>query len=147
MDEVRPQLTPVDASSPAAPSLAALVAALSPTTGGAPLAGVCGWLDAAPASEANARQLLDLLEARAFDPLADPDGRPLRLRALEALLRMGYPWALHIAPEDLAWLRHAQRPFWRRHVKALAAATLWAGLVGWSAWQAWPHLLAWLVPG
>ena len=29
--------------------------------------------------------------------------------AIEALLRLGYPWALRVHPDELAWLRDQQR--------------------------------------
>jgi hypothetical protein len=102
------------------------------------------WLETAPATEANAQELVKLLDADAFGPWTDADGRPLKRTALLALLRFGYPWALHIKPEDLAWLRETQRPFWRRNFKEIMAVGLWAGLVARVAWLAWPWLSAWL---
>lgn len=135
---------------PAPRSLASLVAELSsvgPLSAREQLPQVVAWLDSAPATEANAQELLKLLDADAFAAWTDDEGRPLKLRALLALLRMGYPWALHIKPEDLAWLREAQRPFWRRNFKEIMAIGLWVGLLARVGWLAWPVLSAWASAG
>jgi len=50
--------------------------------------------------------LLRFLEAGALSGLADSEGRSCRGRAVEALLAMGYPYALEISPEDLEHLRN-----------------------------------------
>lgn len=126
-------LAPVVESEALAPSrsLTSLVAELSslgPLSAREQLPQVLAWLESAPSTEANAQELLKLLDADAFAAWTDEAGRPVKLAALLALLRMGYPWALHIKPEDLAWLRDMQRPFWRRNLKALVAAGLWAVL-------------------
>ncbi|MEW6429921.1 MAG: hypothetical protein AB1730_00320 [Myxococcota bacterium] len=135
---------------PATRSLASLLAELSslgPLSAREQVPQVVAWLDSAPATEANAQELLKLLDADAFGAWTDDEGRPLKLRALLALLRMGYPWALHIKPEDLAWLRAAQRPFWRRNFKEIMAIGLWGGLLAWVGWLAWPYLSAWVSAG
>lgn len=54
--------------------------------------------------------LLGLLEARAFDGLVDEHGVSCGERAVAALLDAGYPWALHVAPEDLARFRGTPPP-------------------------------------
>jgi hypothetical protein len=128
-------------------SLTALVAELSsvgPLSARERLPQLVTWLETAPATEANAQELVKLLDADAFGAWTDADGRPLKRTALLALLRFGYPWALHIKPEDLAWLRETQRPFWRRNLKEIMAVGLWVGLVARVAWLAWPWLSAWL---
>ena len=49
--------------------------------------------------------LLRLLDEGAFNDLRTQDGTPTREVAVEALLNLGYPWALQIQPEELAWYR------------------------------------------
>lgn len=49
--------------------------------------------------------LLKQLEAGGLKDLSDSEGRSCRGRAVEALLAMGYPYALEVAPEDLEQLR------------------------------------------
>jgi len=122
-------------------SLARLVAeytSLGPLSGAGALARVVAWLESAPATEANAKELLSLLDADTFGTDTDAQGRPLKVVALLALLRFGYPWALQMKPEDLAWLRDAQRPWWRKNLKNLVAVGLWLVLAGEVAFFTWP---------
>lgn len=82
-----------------------------------------------------------LLDEGAFRGLVAEDGTETRLLAVEALLRLGYPWALHIHPDELAWYRGATTGFFvgpRRALRlrlvttlALSAATLVASWLGW----------------
>ena len=58
--------------------------------------------------EANGELLLRLLDEHAFDELRADDGTSTRELAIEALLRLGYPWALKVHPDELAWLRASQ---------------------------------------
>lgn len=60
----------------------------------------------APA-EQNGKQLLQLLDEGAFNELRGDDGSPTRELAVQTLLRLGYPWALQIHPDELAWFRNA----------------------------------------
>jgi hypothetical protein len=130
MERVDAPVPVVETEAPAVPGLGSMVGALTST--GSPPAEltprVVAWLESAPASEANAKELLALLDGDAFAGLSGPDGRPLKVAALLALLRMGYPWALQVRPEDLAWLRTQERPFWRRNVKEIIAVALWVAL-------------------
>jgi hypothetical protein len=149
VDSLAPAVdTATGGDAPTAPrSLTALVTELSsagPLSARELVPRLVTWLETAPATEANAQELLKLLDADAFAAWTDAEGRPLKRTALLALLRFGYPWALHIKPEDLAWLRETQRPFWRRNFKEIMAVGLWVGLVARVAWLAWPWLSAWL---
>jgi hypothetical protein len=58
-----------------------------------------------PRSEPAARLLLAALASGRLQELLDVEGVPCRREAVRALLRLGYPWALEVAPEDLAWFR------------------------------------------
>ncbi len=87
------------------------------------------WVDRATADELERDEMLDGLRVdlkslrggehcahAVFELLADPrlvelrdrHGRNMRALAVAALVRMGYPWALRVAPEDLALLRGEQ---------------------------------------
>lgn len=56
-------------------------------------------------SEPNATLLLRLLDEGAFNELRSDDGSLTRELAVETLLRLGYPWALQVHPDELAWYR------------------------------------------
>lgn len=56
-------------------------------------------------SEENGAKLLRLMDEGAFHELRTADGTSLRELAVETLLRLGYPWALQIHPDELAWYR------------------------------------------
>lgn len=84
---------------------------------------------------AEAKALVEALEGGRFDTLRAEDGRSLRFLAVEALLRLGYPWALQVSWRDLDWYRSqvgGARPE-RRWVLGLLAALL-AALAGLGAW-------------
>lgn len=66
-------------------------------------------LSALQPTPADGELLLSLLEAGSFHGLAGDDGTPTRALAVEALLRLGYPWSIQIHPEELAWYRDHQR--------------------------------------
>ncbi len=68
--------------------------------------------------------LLGLLEGGRLEGLVDSTGRSARATAAEALVGMGYPYALELSPEDLEHLRQHQAP---RTPKAFLVAGL--GLV------------------
>jgi len=59
-------------------------------------------------TEENGKRLLKLLDDGAFNELRADDGSPTRELAVETLLRLGYPWALQIHPDELAWFRGAE---------------------------------------
>ena len=62
------------------------------------------------APDAAARWILRALEESAWLQWADARGRTCRAAAVEALLALGYPWALHVTPEDLEHYRAQSRP-------------------------------------
>jgi hypothetical protein len=70
-----------------------------------------------PPTEAHAKLLLRLLDEGAFNDVLSDDGTPTREVAVETLLSLGYPWALQIHPDELAWYR--QLDFLRRRNKWL----------------------------
>jgi hypothetical protein len=121
-------VAPGPADSLASPSLASLYSeynAAGVLSGGAQLVRLVTWFETAPPTDANAKELLALLDADAFSSVTDAQGRPLKALALLTLLRFGYPWALQVKPDDLAWLREEQRPFWRKNLKGIVAIGLW----------------------
>ncbi len=78
--------------------------------------------------------LLGMLEAGSFSGLTGEDGTPTRALAIEALLRLGYPWSIQVHPDDLAWYRAHQQGRSRLRVMILlgilaaelvAAGALW----------------------
>jgi len=86
-------------------------------------------------SRACADLLLRLLEEGKLQGLEDSRGRTARAAAVEALLGMGYPYALELAPEDLEHLRAETRrlPLVSRvgAVALVLALTSLQGLLGW----------------
>lgn len=88
----------------------------------------------------SAARLIDLLDDEAF-ARAEP---ALREAVVQAVLRLGYPWALQLPPDDLALLRHeatGQRATWLRRalVVGLAVAALAAGGLSWALFGATPQ--------
>lgn len=70
--------------------------------------------------------LLDLLDAEDFGRVR-VDGRTVRSAVVETVLRLGYPWALHLRPEDLEHQRLESgraSPQVRRRRLTIAAVTL-----------------------
>jgi hypothetical protein len=65
-------------------------------------------LAAFPNTPEHAALLLRLLDEGAFNDVRADDGTPTREVAVEALLNLGYPWALQIQPEELAWYRNVE---------------------------------------
>jgi hypothetical protein len=68
--------------------------------------------------EAYAHLLLDKLEDEAFHELYDAQGISSRALAVESVLQLGWPWALHLDPADLEYLRAVKPrtllpPMWR----------------------------------
>lgn len=68
-------------------------------------------------TEENAKALSRLLDGGAFHDLVGDDGSLIRELAVETLLRLGYPYALQIHPDELAWYRNLH--FVRRRNKWL----------------------------
>lgn len=86
-------------------------------------------------TEENGKVLLRLLDEGAFHELRGDDGTPTRELAVAALLRLGYPWALQIHPDELAWYRALERRKKRDRILILlgigaAAAVLETFLLG-----------------
>lgn len=131
-----PSLAPLEASGT---RLSQLVrAAREPGQAGAQsLSQLTKALGVLPASEENARALLALLEADELAAFRAEDGSQTRVLAVEALLRMGWPFALQIHPADLAWYRAQRSAAVRRRLlvwlvtfaaAAGAGAGLWASV-------------------
>ena len=86
--------------------------------------------------------LLRLLEDGSLEGLEGPRGRTCRAVAVETLLRLGFPYALEVRPEDLEHLRSQGSKRQRRHIplRPLAMGVVSAGLVGeWMAFMPWLH--------
>src|SRR5262245_31382618 len=60
-------------------------------------------------TENGAHAVHELLSDERLAGLRDRHGRNMRALAIAALLRMGYPWALRVSPEDLELLRVEQQ--------------------------------------
>lgn len=112
----QPQETEVPSLAPfpspeAAPDLE-LLAVTARATPGTPgreaLASLQHALETLTPTEENGKRLLKLLDDGAFNELRADDGSPTRELAVETLLRLGYPWALQIHPDELAWFRGAE---------------------------------------
>jgi hypothetical protein len=58
-----------------------------------------------PDRESIAHLLIDKLDDEAFHNLYDAQGLSCRAAAVEAVLNLGFPWALHVEPDDLVYLR------------------------------------------
>jgi hypothetical protein len=109
----------------------------------AALDGLAKDLGALPACDASASAIADLLDDRRVAWMRDSAGRNLRALAVAALMRMGYPWALGVEPQDLSLLRCEQRASdapvlrWMNALLAMGpfvvAATVLAGVVLFSA--------------
>jgi hypothetical protein len=84
--------------------------------------------------------LHELLESGQLAGLEDAEGRTCRAAATEALLRLGYPFALEVRPEDLEHLRGLDKDGRRFPWASVAAGgTMAAGLLG--QWAALPREL------
>ncbi|MFZ5438654.1 MAG: hypothetical protein ACOZQL_01530 [Myxococcota bacterium] len=84
--------------------------------------------------DANGELLLRLLDEHAFDGLRADDGTETRRLAVEALLRLGYPWALRIHPDELSWFREAQRAAMRLKYMILLGVLGAVGALGAAGW-------------
>lgn len=94
----------------AGPELEQLAIAARNTPGSASKAAMVALhsaLRALSPTEANAKALVRLLDDGALAELRGDDG-PTRELAIETLLRLGYPWALQLHPDELAWYRRTQ---------------------------------------
>lgn len=105
-----PSLAPFPESSALAPPLEqwALTARSTPGQAGRDaLQSLHAALDALVPSAQNASTLVRLIDEGAFHELRGDDGSLTRERAVETLLGLGYPWALQIHPDELAWYRRS----------------------------------------
>ncbi len=77
-----------------------------------------------------ARAVLQMLDEPAFKAAFDVDGVSCRVSAVNTLLELGYPWALEVHPDDLAFYRQKTQaaPRGRRWLIAGAIALIAAGL-------------------
>lgn len=88
-------------------------------------------LSALQPSEAAGRLLLGVLADGSLTQLVDRRSVSCRAEAVRALLRLGFPWALEIDPDTLAWFRAAERPTQgRRAGVGLAAVIVLSGGLG-----------------
>lgn len=81
-------------------------------------------LEVLPVTDDAGRLVLGMLSDGSLTGAADAHGRQCRAEAVKALLRLGYPWALEIDPETLAWFRSTERPkkgSWKRLALLLGA--------------------------
>lgn len=85
-----------------------------------------------------------VLEDRRLGGLEDEAGRSVRAAAVEGLLRLGFPYALEVSPEDLAVLRAERHWRWRPWVGLglVGAGLTVQGLVEPEALSQWTELLA-----
>ncbi len=86
-------------------------------------------LSAAPDKDRQAALLLEMLDDEALHGLEDERKVPCRAVAVEALLTIGYPWALQLEPEDVQFLR--DHPATAKSV--LPLARIFSGFAGASA--------------
>jgi len=96
------------------------------------------------AREGGDRQVADtfhrLLEGGKLQGLVDTEGRSCRAVAVEALLALGFPYALEVRPEDLEHLRTAGRPGrGGPYGPAVPLTVLGLGLAGQTAWELLSH--------
>ncbi len=102
---------------------------------------------ASPERDRLVQQLLTFLDDEALHGLVAPNGVACRAAAIDAVLRVGYPWALQLEPEDVEFFR-TQKPAFDKSgvaVKAGAAVAGAASLVTLAASVAHgPSLPLWL---
>lgn len=73
-------------------------------------------------TEANGEALLRMLDEGALADLRAADGTSARMLGVEALLRLGYPWAVRIHPEELEWYRETLAGQRRRRILIVLSA-------------------------
>lgn len=106
-----PSLAPLESAAALAAPLAQLAhdARAAPgSRGSAATTALHAALTSLPPLEANGAALLQLLDDGAFHELRADDGSSTRMLAVQTLLRLGYPWALQVHPDELAWFRRTQ---------------------------------------
>lgn len=104
---VVPSLAPLEHSPPALDQLALTARSTPGVPGREAVDQLHAALRALAPTEENAGALLRLLDEKAFHELSADDGTSTRELAVETLLGLGYPWALQIHPDELAWYRRA----------------------------------------
>lgn len=87
--------------------------------------------------QAEARAILKVLDLKALDDLYDLEFRDARVEAVRTLLHFGFPLALQVPPDDLAYALErppasfeagpeaAELPAWKRQMRRSRAACLW----------------------
>ncbi len=92
-----------------------------------------------------AKAILEVLEERHFKLATDANGLSCRSQAVAAVIALGYPWALQLHPDDLAFYREKSKPSRTGRWAALAIAlAMAAGGLG-AAWY-WLSMPVLLVP-
>lgn len=86
-------------------------------------------LSVAPDKDRQAALLLEMLDDEALHAMVDERHIPCRAVAVEALLTIGYPWALQLEPEDVQFLR--DNPVLAK--TSLPLARIFSGFAGASA--------------
>lgn len=71
--------------------------------------------------------VLELLDNQKLDGLVGDGGVTCRAAAIEAVLRVGYPWALQLEPDDMDFFRTQKRPFEKRAPLVKVGAALAGG--------------------
>lgn len=88
-----------------------------------------GALSTAQDKDRQAALLLEMLDDEALHELEDERRVPCRAVAVEALLTIGYPWALQLEPEDVQFLRDHPA----MATRSLPLARIFSGFAGASA--------------
>lgn len=106
-EAVVPSLAPValPGDAPSLEALARTARELPGSEGRAALQALHARLAGLAPTEENGRALVALLDRGELVGLVADDGALTRQLAVEALLGLGYPWALQIHPDELAWYR------------------------------------------
>ncbi|MGV3623348.1 MAG: hypothetical protein ACO1OB_21190 [Archangium sp.] len=94
-----------------------------------------------PPTQRNADALVQLLETPALEALETRDGQSVKELAVEALLRLGYPHALRVHPDQLDWVRALQKGRFRTKWLRVVAAVLAVGNLGLWGFLIWAGAL------
>lgn len=89
--------------------------------------------------EGSAAQLVALLEEPTFGRLSVGGALPARVSVVEALLRMGHPWALQLRAEDVAFRRSELRRRAVRRARRVAMSVFFIAGLAVAAWLLAPR--------